>query len=145
MSCEDVTAQTLKEYGHRPTPQRLMVLAAVRHAGRHITASEITEQVKRSYPYIDVSTVYRTLGVLKQMRFVSETDMGAGEYRYEWIENTRHHHLVCRSCDAVTLLDHKYPAEMGAGVLEAHGFQADLDHFAIFGLCQDCRRDANGV
>ena len=143
MSCEEAIAQTLKESGHRLTPQRLMILSAVRHASGHVTAAEILEQVKESYPYIDVSTVYRTLGVLKQMHLVSETDMGAGEYTYEWIEQIRHHHLICRSCDGVTLLDHKFLENLGTEFLDDYGFQADIDHFAIFGLCQECRAKAH--
>ena len=142
MSCEHTTVQALKASGHRLTPQRLMILSAVRHAGAHITAGDIMQQVKESYPYIDVSTVYRTMTVLKQMRLVSETDMGGGESRYEWIEKARHHHLICRSCDRVSLLDHKYLVTLGTEVLEDYGFQADIDHFAIFGLCEDCQRDA---
>ena len=139
MSREDPTMQLLKESGHRLTPQRLMVLSAIRDSGDHITASEIFEQVKESYPYIDISTVYRTLNVLKQMRLVSETDMGDGEYRYEWIERERHHHLICRNCDRPTHLDHKYLEDIGTEILDDYGFRADIDHFAIFGLCRECQ------
>ena len=144
MSCERTTAQTLKESGQRLTPQRLMILSAVRHAGSHISATDILEQVKESYPYIDASTIYRTLGVLTQMRLVSETNMGSGESRYEWIETLRHHHLICRGCDRVTLLDHRYLESLGAEVLADHGFRADIDHFAIFGLCEDCMAVSSG-
>ena len=139
MSCEQAMVETLKESGHRLTPQRLMILSAVRHLGGHVSASEILEHVKESYRYMDVSTAYRTVGVLKQMRLVSETDMGGGESRYEWIEQDRHHHLICRSCDGVTLLDHKYVDELGSGIFRDYGFRAIIDHFAIFGVCEGCR------
>ncbi len=139
MSCEQKVAQALKESGHRLTPQRLMILVAIRHSGGHLTAAEILDQVKESYPYIDISTVYRTLNVLKEMRLVSETDMGGGEYRYEWIEQVRHHHLICRDCDRVILLDDKYLEMLGAEILDDYGFSADIDHFAIFGVCHECR------
>ena len=142
MSCEEATAQALRASGHRLTPQRLLILSAVRHAEGHITAPEVLEQVKESYPYIDTSTVYRTLGILKQLRLVSGTDMGVGDYSYEWIEQPRHHHLICRGCDHVTLLDNKYMAALRTEILEEYGFQADIDHFAVFGLCDRCRVSA---
>jgi Fur family ferric uptake transcriptional regulator len=142
MSCEDMTVQVLKEAGHRLTPQRLMVVSAVRHAEGHVSASDIATSIKKSYPYIDTSTIYRTLGALKDMRLVSETDMGGGESIYEWIEPSRHHHLVCRSCDAVVLLDNKHVSHLGEQIIAEHGFLADLDHFAIVGLCEDCRPEA---
>ena len=143
MSCEQATAETLKQSGQRMTPQRLMILSAIRHAGGHMSAAEIMEQVKESYAYIDVSTVYRTLGVLKRMHLVSETDMGQGEYRYEWVERMRHHHLICRGCDRVSLLDDSFLAGLAADILDDHDFRADIDHFAIFGLCQECQRSAD--
>lgn len=138
MATHDTTMQALKESGLRLTPQRIMVLTAVRQAKGHVSAAEILEKVKESYPYIDVSTVYRTLGVLKEMRLISETDMGRGESKYEWIEQERHHHLICRNCDRVTLLDHKFLENLGTEILDDYGFKADIDHFAIFGLCSDC-------
>ncbi len=142
MSCEQATAEALKETGRRLTPQRLMILSAIRHARSHVSAGEITELVKQSYPYIDVSTVYRTLGALKQMHLVSETDMGGGEYRYEWVEQLGHHHLICRNCDRVSLLDDSFLTGLAADIFDDHGFQADIDHFAIFGLCEECREKA---
>ncbi len=138
MATDDTTMQALKESGLRLTPQRLMVLTAVRQAKGHMSAAEILDEVKESYPYIDASTVYRTLGVLKEMRLISETDMGGGESRYEWIEQDRHHHLICRNCDRVILLDHKFLENLGTEILDDYGFKADIDHFAIFGLCSDC-------
>ena len=142
MSCQQTMAQTLKESGRRLTPQRLMILSAVRHAEGHVTASEILEEVKESYPYIDASTVYRTMNVLKQMRLVSETDMGGSESRYEWIEQVRHHHLICRKCDGVTLLDDRFLENLGTEILDDYGFKSDIDHFAIFGVCEECRSKA---
>ncbi len=39
----------------------------------------------------------------------------------------------------VILLDYSSVADLGAKLLEDHGFQADINHFAIFGLCECCR------
>ena len=141
MSCEDHSVQTLRDSGHRLTPQRVLILSSLRHAGGHVTASEILDQVRESYPYIDASTVYRTLSVLKKLRLVSETDLGAGESIYEWLRQDRHHHLICRGCDHLIRLDHQYMANLGTELLDDYGFQADVDHIAIFGLCSDCVSD----
>ena len=140
MSCEESTAQALKESGHKLTPQRFMVLSAVRHADGHLSVSEILDRVKESYRYIDVSTVYRTLAVLKRMRLVSEIDIGGGDHLYEWLNQERHHHLSCRECGEVTLLDHRYLESHGTEILDQYEFKPDIDHFAISGLCSKCRR-----
>ena len=139
MSCETQTVEVLRETGQKATPQRMMILSALRHAQGHVTAGDIYEQVHREYPTVDISTVYRTLGVLKDLRLVSETDMG-GDTTYEWVQaRGRHHHLVCRECDRIVELDHEYLESLGAEILAKSGFKPDLDHFAIFGLCSDCQ------
>lgn len=145
MSCETETVQVLRRTGHKATPQRLMILSALRHADGHLTAAEIHDVVRQEYPYVDISTVYRTLTVLKDLRLVSETDMGTGDTTYEWVRAQRHHHLICRNCDGVASLDHQYLEDLGAQILDETGFRPDLDHFAIFGLCAACqlRADAN--
>lgn len=105
-----------------------------------MTASEIYDHVVSEYPYVDISTVYRTLGVLKDLRLVSEIDMGVGDLSYEWVPREgRHHHLICRGCGHAESLDHHYLEDVGAEILEESGFRPDLDHFAIFGLCAACQ------
>ena len=138
MTCEEQMALTLRKYGHRPTPQRLMILSAVRHTDDHVTAAEVLERVKASYPFIDLSTVYRTLDMLKRMRLVSETDMGSGKYAYEWLGQDRHHHLICNGCERVALLEDGFLRALGENVSQTYGFEADMDHIVFFGRCREC-------
>jgi Fur family ferric uptake transcriptional regulator len=139
MSCEKDTALVIREAGQKVTPQRVHVLCAIRHAGKHVTASDIIEHLREDHPYIDVSTVYRTLASATDMGLVSETDMGTRENEFEWIGKDRHHHLICRSCGDVTSLDNTYLDGLATLLYEQIGFQADLGHFAIFGLCRHCQ------
>lgn len=119
----------------------MLVVRALKHAPGHIKASEILEEVRQDYPYVDVSTVYRTLGVLKDMRVVTETHMGGGEAIFEWVPEQRHHHLICRRCDGVTQIDHHHLDKLAQEIETASGFRADIDHFAIFGICAECQRE----
>ena len=141
MGCESETIELLRETGHKMTPQRMMILTSLRHAPGHLTAAAIFERVKAEYPYVDISTVYRTLAVLKDMHLIAETDMGVGDATFEWVGAERHHHLICRKCNGVTQLDHRYLVEVGSRIAQDLGFRADLDHFAIFGLCAACQRE----
>jgi Fur family ferric uptake transcriptional regulator len=141
MSCESQTIDVLRESGHKMTPQRMMILTSLRHATGHLTAADIFERVKQEYPYVDISTVYRTLTVLKDMRLISETHMGTGDAAFEWVGSERHHHLICRKCNHVAELDHHYLEGLGAQINHDIGFRADIDHFAIFGLCRGCQRE----
>ena len=70
----------------------------------------------------------------------AETNLGTGELTYAWLGDERHHHLICRQCQQTIELDHRYLEELGEAIERDYGFSATVDHFAIFGLCADCRK-----
>lgn len=140
---DDEIAALLRRAGHKVTPQRLMIIRALREAGGHVSAAKIAEEVKARYPVVDLSTVYRTLDVLKRMHVATAIDVGTGDALFEWVPQEPHHHLVCTSCGAMTNLDHSFLEDLGARLHEQLGFRASLDHFAVFGLCRDCTLDGD--
>ncbi|MDE2933111.1 MAG: transcriptional repressor [Chloroflexota bacterium] len=142
MACEQETANTLREAGFRVTPQRLLVASALRHAGRHLSAAEIADEVRAVYPMVDLSTVYRTVEMLKRLQLATVTDMGGDDLLFEWSAGEAHHHLICSTCRRMQVLDHRYLERLAEEVGRDFGFQADLQHFAIFGVCQECREGA---
>ncbi|MDO9573508.1 MAG: Fur family transcriptional regulator [Candidatus Contubernalis sp.] len=130
----------LSEQGYRLTPQRLMILSAIENSENHISAEEIYTQVVDKYPYINISTVYRTLELLKGLGLVTETNLGEGRVRYHPADKGHHHHLVCQECGAIIDLDESLLASLKDTVLREYDFIADLRHLAIFGHCIKCRK-----
>jgi Fur family ferric uptake transcriptional regulator len=131
---------TLQEKGHRLTPQRMLVIEALHNADKHISAEEIYEQLHSRYPYANISTVYRTLELMKKLDLVTETDFGEGRVRYHVAEKGHHHHLVCRSCGKVIDLEESALYPLKDTLLQEYGFDAELRHLAISGVCSRCRR-----
>ena len=78
MTKVDEILDILREEGYRLTPQRVMILSAIASSPGHMTAEEIHEKVKKTYPYIDIATVYRTIQLLKRHRLLVEIDLGSG-------------------------------------------------------------------
>jgi len=136
MGCD----KALREKGYRLTPQRMLVIEALHSARGHISAEEIYERLHARYPYSNVSTVYRTLELLKRLNLVTETDFGEGRVRYHVIEKGHHHHLVCRTCGRIIDLDESMVDPLKAALLRSYGFEADLRHLAISGECGECRK-----
>jgi Fur family ferric uptake transcriptional regulator len=128
----------LTERGYRLTPQRLMTIAAIEHSDGHISAEEIYAQVMSKYPHVNISTVYRTLELLKQLGLVTDTDFGEGRVRYHPVGKGHHHHLVCQECGATVDLDETALTPLKDVLLREYGFSADLRHLAIFGRCGKC-------
>jgi Fur family ferric uptake transcriptional regulator len=128
----------LSEEGYRMTPQRLMIVSAIEDSDGHISAEEIYTQVVAKYPHVNISTVYRTLELLKQLGLVTETDFGEGRVRYHPAGKGHHHHLVCTGCGAVIDLDESSLSSLKGMLLREYKFVADLKHLAIFGRCSKC-------
>ena len=133
------TVSKLSRQGYRLTPQRLMILEVVDGADDHISTEEIYIQVCDQYPNLNISTVYRTLELLKELGLVTETDLGDGRVRYHSIKKGHHHHLVCHKCGQTIDLDESLLSPLKSALSRDYGFNAELRHLAIFGLCKDCR------
>ena len=129
----------LTEQGYRLTPQRIMILSAIENSHDHISAEEIYAQVTTKYPNVNISTVYRTLELLKRLGLVTETDLGGGRVRYHPAEKGHHHHLVCQECGAIIDLDESVLSSVKDVLLREYGFIADLRHLGIFGRCVNCK------
>jgi Fur family ferric uptake transcriptional regulator len=135
---KDVAAQ-LAEAGYRMTPQRMMILEAIEKSDRHISAEEIHAQVVAKYPNVNISTVYRTLELLKKLKMVTETDLGGGRFRYHPADKGHHHHLVCQECGKTIDLEESELNPLKESLLHGHNFIADLHHLAIMGRCVKCK------
>lgn len=138
------TAAALRARGERLTPQRLLVLDALREGDGHQTAEAIHERARARYPYINLATIYRALGWLKAQGLVCETDLGGGQAQYEYLGARRHHHLVCLKCGGTAEFADDLVAPLAAALLERHGFAPRLDHLAVFGVCRRCQEQGSG-
>jgi len=121
------------------TPQRVMILSTIENSDNHISAEEIYEQVVARYPKVNISTVYRTLELLKQLGMIYEMDLGGGRVGYHPEGRGHHHHLICRKCGAVINVNESVLFPIQAILLQAFNFDAELRHLAIYGLCENCR------
>jgi len=130
----------LSELGYRLTPQRMMILSAIENSDDHISAEEIYAQVVAKYSNVNISTVYRTLELLKRLGLVTETDLGEGRVRYHPADKGHHHHLVCKECGAIIDLDESVMASVKDTLLREYKFIADLEHLAILGRCVNCSK-----
>jgi Fur family ferric uptake transcriptional regulator len=134
----------LRASGYRVTPQRQLVLEAVSRL-EHATPEEIFADVRQIARGVNVSTVYRTLELLEQLGLVSHTHLGHGAPRYHLAAEAEHVHLVCRLCEQVTEVDKAAVRPLVTALEQSEGFQTDVGHLTIFGLCAACRLVGSGA
>lgn len=130
----------LRAAGRRLTPQRQQVLDAVGSRG-HATPEQIVESVGASGAApMALSTVYRSLEALQELGLVSHTHVDHRVPSYHLTTHATHVHVVCRQCNSVEEAPTSVADELVARLDERLGFDADVTHAAIHGLCRTCRK-----
>ncbi|MDR9459195.1 MAG: Fur family transcriptional regulator [Dehalococcoidia bacterium] len=132
--------EALRDLGYRLTPQRQLILTAIQEGDDHISAEDIHARVCAKYPHVNISTVYRTLELLKNLGLVTETDLGSGRFRYHPAEKGHHHHLICERCGTTVETAESPFLPLKRTLLREYGFKANINHLALFGLCAKCQR-----
>jgi Fur family ferric uptake transcriptional regulator len=130
----------LKERGLRMTPQRRAIVAEVMSANGHISPATVAKRVQDRIPGVNASTVYRTLNLLEEVGILSHTHLESGA-EYHRRAESQHVHLTCSRCGAEDSLSLAEAERLHDLVKKHHGFEPDLTHFAISGLCAGCQRE----
>ncbi|MCW2783868.1 MAG: transcriptional repressor [Marmoricola sp.] len=129
--------ERLRAGGHRLTPQRELVLAAIEKL-EHATPDEVYAEVRTRSDAINLSTVYRTLELLDDLGLIRHAHLTDRAPTYHSATGHEHSHLVCRGCHA-TISVGRSAMEKALGELAAgHGFRPDYGHLSVFGLCAEC-------
>jgi Fur family ferric uptake transcriptional regulator len=116
-----------------------MIIEAITHSPIHITAEEIAVRLQKHTNAINIATIYRTLDLLWQEGFACRNDLSEGKTVYATFQHGPHIHLVCRKCNQVIDADIEVLSRLGRKLQSQYGFDPDLDHFSIFGICSECR------
>lgn len=130
-------AEVLRARGLRMTPQRQLVLDAVRELG-HATPEQVHAAVQRVAGAVNITTVYRTLELLEELGLVTHTHLSHGAPTYHSAGERQHIHLVCRSCGVVTEVDPLLLSPCAETLKERYGFLLDIGHVSLFGRCATC-------
>src|SRR5215211_9505409 len=112
-------ADRLRRVGQRVTPQRLVILGALR-PGEHLAADEVFARVEPLLPGVNRSTVYRTLELFSALGLVSVTDLGGGARQYELLDQA-HHHLICHRCGGAIEMDDALVEPMREAIRTRYG------------------------
>lgn len=139
MACTESFIAALRERGLRMTPQREMVLSALHDLADHETADEIYRRVQARSAAVDISTVYRTLDLLQDLRMLAVTEGADGQRRYTLLGlHGDHVHLVCHACGREIQVDAGPIVSLAAELHERYGFTLDLGHRSLGGVCGAC-------
>src|SRR5438874_12121977 len=123
--------------GGRRTASRQAIIEAVVGAGGHVTAEQIASTVQARFPSVNLSTVYRTLEALEELRVVDHVHLGHGRAVYH-LTDEPHQHLVCEGCGLVVEVPDEQFAALRADLRDRYAFTIRPNHFAVLGRCERC-------
>jgi len=130
--------ERLRGRGLRWTPQRRAVVEVLASSEGHVTGAELIERCRAIDPSTIASTVYRTLDVLEELGLVRHGHGADGREEFHVGPEGEHGHLYCSNCGGRW----EIRAVPALAILEtlrvADGFEADLSHVTVVGLCRTC-------
>jgi Fe2+ or Zn2+ uptake regulation protein len=131
----------LRAKGKRITPQRKLVLSVLDQANNHLDATEIYERGRRLDARLSLSTVYRTLSLLKEVGLVRELHLDDEHHHYELDSRDGHSHLVCLTCGRVIEVDSSPFVTAAKTVGAEHRFEIASAQVELSGTCADCHQN----
>jgi len=131
--------QLLRAEGRRLTPQRELLLRTLEETGHHLDAEELFLLARKRDPRLSLSTVYRTLTVLKGIGLVDELHLGEEHHHYEVAGSVEHYHLICTSCGSVIEFESLLIEQLKRQIAEEYDFEISGIHIDLMGLCARCK------
>ena len=135
----------LLAHGHAVTPQRRLVVEALRDAPGPISAQELSAALEPSRG-IGQMTVYRTLALLLDagVAYQVATADADRQARYVFCSGSHHHHLVCQTCHTVLEIGGCGMETVDHEVEQRTGFAAVGHHLDFVGTCPACAAQGKG-
>jgi Fur family transcriptional regulator, ferric uptake regulator len=130
-------ADKLRSRGLRLTAQRQLVLDAVYRLG-HATPDQVHAEVSNIAAGVNITTVYRTLELLEELGLVTHAHLSHGAPTFHGVGEDEHVHLVCRICGTISEVPQETLSALADTLARTHGFEVDMGHVALFGVCEHC-------
>ena len=134
----------IRELGFRVTPQRQLILEAIKEAGEHATFEEIFERVRSNSSAVSQATVYRTLELFSKHHLLHSSEI-RGHKVYELASDHAHHHLICQRCWADEKISDDLFPKLVDGIDKEYRFLVQSEHLVLLGLCEQCRKDIESM
>lgn len=130
----------LKEKGFKSTRQRDIIATEFLKTGEHVTAEDLYKKINRKHKDIGLTTVYRTLKLLKKSGLATESIFADNLTRYEPLSEDDHHdHLVCLDCGSITEFENSKIERLQEKIADEFGFHTVSHKMDLYGYCRECK------
>jgi Fur family peroxide stress response transcriptional regulator len=128
---------SLREEGFRITPQRIAIVEYLLKTNDHPSAEHIHKIVQKKYPMVSLSTVYKTLDLLREKKLVNEIKV-EGEARFD-AHTDEHINLICMNCGKIEDVDEDSLREIQTKAARKSKYMILKSNFELLGYCNNCK------
>ena len=128
---------SLRDEGFRITPQRIAIVEYMLETKDHPNAELIHKVVRKRYPMVSLSTVYKTLDLLREKKLVNEIEVD-GETRFD-AHTDDHINLVCMKCGRIDDVDEEYLKDIRVNATKKSKYIILKSSFELQGYCYRCK------
>ena len=104
MNTSENLIEKFRSKSFKITPQRLGIFKILEGNLNHPSAEDIFDKIKKTYPTISFTTVYKTLDILEKMGEVLKITIDDERKHYDPNTDT-HHHIICLGCNKISDVD----------------------------------------
>jgi Fur family peroxide stress response transcriptional regulator len=134
-----IIQKAFRKKGLKITPQRMAISRLIFHDHKHEHPSvkKIYLEVKKLHPSMSLTTVYKTIKILKDSCLVLELNPPLGQERFD-PNMEPYAHLICLQCGDIS--DWMNPAlpKLLYDIETDSGFTAVGSSLDIYGMCEAC-------
>lgn len=127
--------EILKNYGVKPSYQRIRILQYLLSHRSHPTVDTIHRELQKEISTLSKTTVYNTLKQFAEKQIVQVVSMGETELRYD-IFHADMGHFRCRECGEI----YDFKVQNFAPVAsDLEGFIVEETQICLKGICKKCQ------
>ena len=123
---------------------RFKVLENFLQTERHLTKTELLDQLKKQGFDFSSDFVEETLQLMCHFGFAQKVRFENGEIRYEHRHLGQHHdHMICTKCGKIIEFKNDQLEDMQARIVSDYGFHMLQHQMNIYGICSECMETRN--
>jgi Fur family peroxide stress response transcriptional regulator len=137
METVEKLTKTLRNHSMKITPQRLMIFKILENNTSHPSAEEVFKRVKKIYPTVSFTTIYKTLETLRDLGEVQELIIDEDRKHYD--PNTDiHHHIICSNCKKILDIFEDFSQHVKMPDTLKKDYTVSGFQISFHGICKDC-------
>jgi len=132
----------LKKESLKLTKQREAIFQTIFEATEHFTPEDLYLNIKKKFPSyrIGMTTVYRTINLLEENKFLTSISFGIHGKRYEFSSKPHHDHLICTECGEIVEFEDETIEKLQEKIAKMRGFKMTDHIMQLYGICAKCQR-----